>query len=73
MDQNKHRLLPDELRHRSAVDYVPQPSLSSDIAHRLRCDDGRLVVPLFPPRRASGDSQPYDRRSSGDDCAFFLD
>jgi len=66
-DQNERRLLPDELCHRRALHSVPEPSVASDLSHRLHRHDGRLVVPLLPPRRASGDFQPHDQRSSGDD------
>lgn len=76
----ERRLLPDELCHRGAPDPVPQPALAPDLAHRLRRHDGRLALPLLPPRRAAGAVRKngrrprrFDRAGRGDDRAAVLD
>ena len=69
-DQNESRLLPRELRHHHVADCVPEPALAPNLAHRLRRDDGRVALPLLPPRRAAGDLRPHDRRPRGADRAL---
>lgn len=47
--QNKHRLLPDELRNRLSHRDFPKSLMASNLTHRLRCSHRRLALPLFPP------------------------
>lgn len=76
----ERRLLPDELRDGGAADPLSQPPLAPDLANRLHHHDGRLALPLLPPRRApralrqnGGRSRRFDSPGGGDDRALVLD
>lgn len=60
-DQNKRRLLPNELRNHRAIDSVFEPVVAPDLVDRVRGIDGGLAVPLLSPRRAVGDFPPLDQ------------
>ncbi|RVX05483.1 hypothetical protein CK203_013688 [Vitis vinifera] len=65
-NQNQRCLLSDELRHRHSLHPLPQLALAPNLPHRLRRHNGRLALPLLPPRRTRRDPRALDRRSRGD-------
>lgn len=58
---NKPPLLPHELRHHNPPNTLPQPLVAPYLSLGLRVHDGRLDLPLLPPRRAACGFQPDDR------------
>ena len=68
-NQNQRRLFSHELRHYNSLHSLPQLALAPNLPHRLRRHNGRLALPLLPPRRTCRDPRAIDRRSLGDGCS----
>jgi len=60
--EGEHLLLPDELRDRRAHRAVPESSMASNLADRVRRAHGGVALPLLPPRRTANHLRKTNQR-----------